>query len=332
MSSLLTDHREADDWAEHIIAEHRARGIFGKFSVGVVWTEEGNPLADQGIQFDPYEHVSQLNIYGQPLFLNHDPGRPVGRVIAGEVFESHDGRKFIGAVLGYYDGVEHGGFSDFVFDFSADPGAPRELPELADDDWIEIATDPRDVDRSWVIDAAEEAPLKVKRRSVSYNAAEAAAEVIRVAVPYLALIWNPLVTTIATKAGEDTYKAMRKWQERLFRKFSEHKNPIIALQAVLSDCDITFIVRGNDLDILMAASAGLEAAASQAHHLVQALRRQNAPLRALFYEFDPERKAWIPSYAELRDGRFITDNRTLILAENLPKGLSLGLGGVVDGE
>ena len=52
----------------------------------------------------------------------------------------------------------------------------------------------------------------------------------------------------------------------------------------------------------------------------------------LFYEFDPGRKAWLPSYAELLDGRIITDNRSLIITENLPMGLSLGLGDSIDYE
>jgi hypothetical protein len=331
MPNLISDHVEASYWADQIAA-NRPADIFGKFNTGVIWTEVSNSLQEQGIVLDPHKLTAAINVCGYPLLLNHDPGKPIGRVIAAKVFKAKDGKKFIGALFGYYDGAEHRGFSDFDFDFIVDLGAPNELPELSDTDWIGIAVDPREVDVAWVNGVTEDAPLQVKTQLLSHNTAEPIAELIRVTLPYMTLVWNPFITTIATKAGEDTYKAMQKWLGRLFRKFSEHKNPIIAMQASLRDCDVTFIVRGNDVDVLMMARAGLEAAASQALHLVQALRRQNAPLRALFYEFDSERKVWIPSYAELMDGRFITDNRMLIVAEKLPNGLSLGLGDFMDDE
>ena len=330
MPNLMNEHDQARKWAELIVEKKRGKGIFGTFRTGVAWTEEGNPLDGQNIDLDPLILVSQINKYEQPLLLDHDPGKPKGKVIAAELFQTADGRKFLGVVLGLYDGAQFPGFADFPFDLSADPGAPNELPELSTGDWIEIAADTRDVDAAWISEAAEGAPLPFKSRPLSHNAAGAAAELIRVTLPYLALVWNPFVTKIASKAGEDAYEAMRKWMDRLIRRMAERKNPIMVLQAPLDDCDVSFIVRGSNVDTLRAAAGSLEAAASHAHHLIQVLRQQNAPLRTLFYEFEIEHKRWSPSYGELQDGRLITDNRALILAEKLPQGLSLGLGGFVD--
>jgi hypothetical protein len=201
---------------------------------------------------------------------------------------------------------------------------------MGDDLWIEIAVVPREVAEEWVDRAAEDAPLRIKKRPLSHNAAEAVVELIRVTVPYIALVWNPFVTAIATEAGKDTYKAFRGWLGRLIDHVSEQKNPILVLQASLRDCDVMFILRGNDMDCLLAARDGLEAAAVQANHLVATLRQRNTPLHTLYYEFDASRKVWIPSYAELKDGRLITDNRMLVIAEKLPQGLSLGFGGFDD--
>jgi len=53
-------------------------------------------------------------------------------------------------------------------------------------------------------------------------------------------------------------------------------------------------------------------------------RRGVAP-RSLVYEFELENNKWFPSYAELHDGRLVSDRKILIAIEQLPSGLSLGI-------
>ena len=44
MAMLMTDHEEAEAWVAKIIEVNKPKGIFGKFTSGVAWTEDGNPL------------------------------------------------------------------------------------------------------------------------------------------------------------------------------------------------------------------------------------------------------------------------------------------------
>ncbi|MGA7453080.1 MAG: hypothetical protein WBW73_17980 [Rhodoplanes sp.] len=320
----------ASVWAQQTIAALKGSGTFGSFNSGVIWTEIKNPGEGRPIPIDPELLAKRINEQGLPLLLGHDPGKPIGRVLATRVFKARDGRTFVAAVFGYYDGAVQSGFSDIGFDLSNMPAPPRELPTMGADNWVEIAVDPVEVKAEWVDRAANGAPLRVKRRSLSHNAAESAIELIRLTIPYVALVWNPFVTAVATEAGKDIYKSFRSWLNRFIECVSEQRNPVLVIQASLSDCDVSFILRGNKLDNLLAARDGLEVAARQANHLVKTLIRQNASPRALFYEFDNGRKIWVPSYAELHDGRLITDNRMLVVAENIPRGLSLGLGDLED--
>jgi hypothetical protein len=330
VTNLMSDHKDATDWADTVIAANKPKGTYGRFARGVAWTEDGGPVAGLDKEFVPEKLVTEINRYGQPLLNSHDPGKPQGKLIAAKLFRAPSGARFIGVVLGYYLDGDIPTFSDFEFDFLANPGAPDTLRELDDSDYIEVGTDFREVDKAWVVAVAGEAPIEVRKRGLSHNAAEPLVELVRVSLPYVALVWNPFITAIASEAGKDTYKAMKGWLARLFTKVSELKKPILVLRGWLGDCDVSFIVRGNDVNMLVAARDGLETAASQAHHLVSALREQNAPIGSLVYEFDSEKKAWLPSFGVLRDGRLITDRRALILAENLPQGLSLGLGGQID--
>ena len=178
--------------------------------------------------------------------------------------------------------------------------------------------------------SAQGAPIRVKRRALSHNAAETTTEIIRLTLPYLLLVWNPFVTAIASEAGKDTYKASKTWLAGFMKRVSERKSPLLLIQSTIEDCDVSFIVRGNSIENLLAARETLEGAALQAARLVRALAEKNAPAQTLFYEFDNKRKAWLPLYAVLQDGRLISDNRALLMTENLPKGLSLGLGDDAD--
>ncbi len=55
------------------------------------------------------------------------------------------------------------------------------------------------------------------------------------------------------------------------------------------------------------------------------MKAAEIPPRHLLYEFHREHDIWFPSFAELHDGRLVTENNVLIAFEQLPTGLSIGL-------
>jgi hypothetical protein len=183
--------------------------------------------------------------------------------------------------------------------------------------------DARAVDPKWIEDVLRDAPMPVKRVPLSHNAADSQSVLIVVGVLFVALIFKPFVTTIANEAGKDTYAAMRSWLRRLLSKLSDRRNPIVEVQSFHAGCQVSFIFRGKDIKRHYAAHDALPHAAAHAKHLVEGMRRVGFAPKLVIYEFQDDK--WFPSYAELPDGRFITDNRVLIAVEQLPTGLSLGL-------
>jgi hypothetical protein len=56
------------------------------------------------------------------------------------------------------------------------------------------------------------------------------------------------------------------------------------------------------------------------------MKNAGVAARKIVYEFHKEDDIWFPSYAELHDGRLVTNNSLLIAVEKMPSGLSLGIG------
>ncbi|MSP94314.1 MAG: hypothetical protein EXR00_03510 [Alphaproteobacteria bacterium] len=196
MSNLLSDSQAASAWAKETIARQPTNGAFRDFVSGVIWSDAERLTDGKIIPLDP-SWLSEIKGDGFPLLLNHDPGRPIGKVIAAEMFTTMDGRKFVAGILGFYKVGEHKSFSDFGFDKSLNLPPPNTLPSISKEMWIDLATDPREVEAEWVAGTAAGAPLPVKKRPLSHNALEATQELIRVGLPYLILVWNPFVTAIA---------------------------------------------------------------------------------------------------------------------------------------
>ena len=142
----------------------------------------------------------------------------------------------------------------------------------------------------------------------------------------MALVWNPYVTAIATEAGKATYAGINRWLRTLFDKVAERRNPILEIQSHHGGCQISFIIRGTDIKRHYTAHDALPAAAAQAAYLVGNMKDRGLPPKLVVYEFDPQHDKWAPSYAELHDGRLMTDNIALIAVEQLPSGVSLGIG------
>ena len=85
------------------------------------------------------------------------------------------------------------------------------------------------------------------------------------------------------------------------------------------------MVRGTDVKHHYAALEAFPGAAASAARLVARLKEAGVAPKLVTYQFQKEDQRWFPSFAELEDGRLVTDNKALIAVEKLPSSLSLGL-------
>jgi hypothetical protein len=320
----VKESAEASAWIEQAKAAYSGNTEFGSLASSVIWSETIGPDGKQLVPVDPDEIVAGINANGYPLLKGHDPGFPKGKVLTAATFTTADGSKFIAALLGLYQGKHPLGFSDLGIESAPVATSPPMLP-TPPSCWIEFQCDPREIDEGWIKDILDAAPLPVEREELSHNAAEAAQELLRLGLLFMTLVWNPFVTAVATEAGKDTYATLREWIRKLLGKLAERKNPVLEIQSHHDGCYVSFIFRGNDIKRHYAAHDALPLAAAQAATLIVNMKKLGVPAQKLVYEFHAEDDIWFPSFAELEDGRFITDNKTLIAAEKLPVGLSLGI-------
>jgi hypothetical protein len=323
MSDLL-DTLTARDWVDDAILRH-SKGVFGKIVPAVIWSDRRGNDGELLVPADPIELVAHFNSTPIIILHNHDPGRPKGQVLESANFESEGGEKFIAAVLGFYAGGEVLDFRGLGLDTKALAPPPEKLPVLPDGTWIQIATDPREVDAVWLDQITSDAPLRIERTELSHNAQDFLQELIRIGLPYLVIVWNPFITSIASEAGKGTYVAIHGWVRKLLTKLADRRNPVLDIHTHLDDCQVSFLFRGKDVKRHYAAHDALPKAAAQASQLVAKLKARGIAGRQLIYEFDKEALIWFPSYAVLNDDRIIIDNSELIAIEQLPTGLSLGL-------
>ena len=108
-------------------------------------------------------------------------------------------------------------------------------------------------------------------------------------------------------------------------ELSKLEDPIVEIQSFDSGCQISFMFRGAEVKRNYLAHDALPNAAAQAKKLIENIKNAGFDPALVVYEFHPQDDKWFPSYAELRDGRFVTDNSLLIAVEQLPTQLSLGL-------
>lgn len=324
MPELLSSNPVASRWVDDAIRRH-ADGIFGKIVSAVIWSDARDANGELLVPLDPWELTASINRTGLILLNNHDPGRPIGQILECSAFEGVGGYKFVAAVLGYYAGGRTLNFGELGLDLARAVSPPEALPTLPEDVWIEIATDQGEVDRAWLDAMTDEPPLPVVRTALSHNAAESHQELIRVGLVFLALVWNPFVTAIATEAGKATYAAVFAWIRKLLTKLADRRNPILDVQSFQNDCQVSFLFRGKDVGLHYAAHDALSSASAQAAQLISRLKDRGIPAERLVYEFNKESKKWYPSYAVLEDRTIVTDSHELIAIEQLPKGLSLGL-------
>ncbi len=323
MGGLINDTPEASAWVDRAITEHSNDRALGKIRSAVLWTDTPGPDGEPVGCADPSDLIEEINTDGLPMFRGHDPGFPVGRVVAAKLFTSPVGVRFVAAILNLYEDRNLLSFDSLKIDPTPTVSSPSVLDALNDDCWLNFATDPREVDTQWIDDVLSDAPLRVERTELSHNAAEAQGELIRITLVYAALVWNPFVTAIATEAGKDVYAGIQQWLHRLWNKLRERRNPIVVLQACQDGCEISFLFRGKDVKKLYDAHAGLPIAAAQAAKLIVSMKSKLAVPASLVYEF--EQSHWFPSYAILTDGQIVSDRNLLIGIEQLPTGLSIGI-------
>ncbi|HTS39187.1 MAG TPA: hypothetical protein VMH84_01420 [Xanthobacteraceae bacterium] len=324
MSSLLSETPAARDWANTAIRRY-AGGIFGELVSAVIWSDARGDDGEFIVPVDPVKLVARVNRDPLILLHNHDPGRPKGQVLEAANFDTEDGKKFVAAVLGFYAGGEVLDFRGLGLDTSASVAAPANLPAFPDGCWIQLATDSREVDGVWLDEVTSDAPLRIERTELSHYAADSAQELIRIGLVYVAIVWNPYVTSIASEAGKDTYAAIRKWVRKVLERLANRRNPVLDIHTYKDGCQVSFLFRGKEVKQHYAAHDALPGAAAQAAQLIANLKARGMAARQLNYEFDKEALIWFPSYAVLGDNRIITDNRALIAIEQLPTSLSLGL-------
>lgn len=325
MSNLIDKTPAALAWVKEALEENKSN-IYSELVSAVLWTEQRNEAGDLIVPADPDVLVNKINSFPMIVLHNHDPGKPVGQVLRSAKFYSDAGQCFVVAILGYYSSKDCLNFDDLNLDADADWLSPSSLPELPDRAYIQVGADPRDVEREWLELASLDCPVKVEYVELSHNAAVSAQELITVALPFLILVWNPFVTAIATEAGTDTYHGMRVWLRNFLERLSDRRNPIVDIQSFQDGCEISFIIRGKCVKSHYAAHENMADAAVRAARLISSLKRRGMPPRKLVYEFDRDGSVWYPSYAILENNRIISRPSTLIAIEQLPKGLSLGLG------
>lgn len=324
MTNFLNESPVAIEWVKVAKSRHSEKK-FGKLVSAVIWTDHKNDDGEPIVSVEPADLVFDINSDPYILLHNHDPGCPIGQVLEAEIFETKNGRVFVAAILGYFSGGDILSFNALNVDINEIVSSPSNLPMLPNDFSIQFCVDPKEVDSTWIDLVANDPTVNISRIELSHNSESSVQELIRVGLPYVLLVWNPFVTSIATEAGKSAYAASHLWIRKLIRNIFDRKNPIIDIKSFQNGCRISFILRGKNIEQHYKAHESLHSAAVQAAQLVENLKTRSTPARTLVYEFGVEEGRWIPSYAILNDGRIVNNRLVLISIEQLPSGLSLGL-------
>lgn len=325
MTSLVEDCPEAKLWLASVVAAHNNTGQYGQISTSVVWSdakdEEGNII----VPFDPAEIVAAINEAPLPLQHNHDPGRPIGKVLKAGHFRTQTGVSFVAAVLGYYQQKNVVRFETLGIDTSDIAPPPLSLPPLPEDFRLVVEADPREISVETVSSLVGDidTPIQVEQRS--HNSADILQQVLAIGVVFTLLVWNPFVKAMAQEAGKDAYKTARDSLGKLIERAEMLDSPLVEIQSHQNGCTVSFIIRGKGKGRHTRANASLAEAALQAHKLINNLLSVDVRPVRMIYEFGHEDEIWAPSFVELSDGRLISDSLALIAVEHLPVGLSLGL-------
>ncbi len=268
MPDLVESSPRATAWMTENLAARENGNVFGRLASSVIWSDATDSNGSLLVPIDPAQLAAEINASPFPLLLGHDPGRPLGKVLAAEVFESPTGEVFVAAVLGLYERIPMLGFHDLGFDTAGDSPSPESLPALPANLRLEIAADPREVDEELLAELTRETPVPIDFQKRSHNAAEAAQTFVAISVLFMALVWNPFVTTLASEASKDAYAALKNWLKKVTARLSERRNPVIEVQSHHGGCCISFMFRGQEVARHYKAHEALHAAAARAAHLL----------------------------------------------------------------
>jgi hypothetical protein len=325
LPSLVDDCPEAEAWIDTAVAAHQATGIYGRLAGSVVWSDHHGADGKAILPLDPAELVAKINVEAFPLLHEHDPGRPIGKVLEAAHFKTRTGQRFVAAILGFYDPSSLHSFAALGLDGNPLGDVPAILPALPTDFRITLAADPREVSAATMAVIVEglEAPIEFEERS--HNAADAVSQLIVIGLPFALLVWNPLITTLGQEAGKDLYKQGRKALLSILERVSILDNPLVEIQSFQHGCFVSFLIRGREEGMHVAANAALPEATARAHKLIESVIEAGEKPVRLVYEYNRVSARWSASFLELADGRLVSDTLALIAAELLPTGLSLGL-------
>lgn len=324
MSDLISEHPDALAWVKAQEQIHADDRRFGSFVAGVLWIDEPGPDGEPIGGHDPQPLLAEINETGWPVLDQHDPGRPLGRVLAAKLFRPENGVAFAAQFLGMYAGGERTRFSELGVDVAAAAPSPTAIDTSPGDWWIQLARDPREYDDDWVRRLPDNPPLPLRDTELSHNAAEPIVELLRIGLPFLVLVWNPMVTTIGKEAGKDIYEGVRAWLSVLWENLKDRRNPVVVLHSNQRGCELMFVFRGTSVQELRAAHAALPEGAAHAEMLVYALNQRKLKPQQAVYEFESG-SGWCPSYATLADGRLVSDRNVLVALEQSRRGLSMGI-------
>lgn len=325
MADLAEQTPEAAAWLARTLEAQEARAVFGRFRPAVIWTDATRPDGEPLLALDPVALAADINAGPYPLQVGHDPGRPMGAMVAAEAFTSPAGERFVAAIMGFYDGAPRLAFRDLGLALEAPAVPPKRLPILPGDFGVTLAVDPREVTAAWLNDALQGASFPIEFDKRSYNAAEAPHQFISAIVAFAVLVWNPWSKAFIEAAGKDGYVAAHTWIRRLLERVGRLQRPIVEIKSWQAGCAVSFMIRGRDVDENYKAHDAMAEAAQRAARLIVHMTAADlAPVR-LVYERDAASGIWFPAFAELVDGRLMTDNAELIAAEHVPTGLSLGV-------
>ena len=130
--------------------------------------------------------------------------------------------------------------------------------------------------------------FELNARNFRTTQRDSAQELIRIGLVYLAVVWNPFITSIASEAGKGTYAAIHMWVRKLLERLADRRNPILDIHTHQDGCQVSFLFRGKEVKQHYAAHDALSGAAAKAAQLIANLKARGMPARQLIYEFDKE--------------------------------------------
>jgi hypothetical protein len=204
MTDLIAQSAEAQEWIAGVKASYD--GIaFGRLEEGVAWADSTGPDGQPLVPIDSAKIVDIANgAVGLKVLLGHDPGFPLGQVIAAKQFATPGGRNFVATVHGVY-GDRIASFADLGVDTEVSGTAAKELPALSAEDRIQLGFDSRDFPPGWIDDAVASAPIAVEKVATSNNAYGEGALII-VGLYIAHLVFKPFVTTMSTEAAKESIR------------------------------------------------------------------------------------------------------------------------------